>query len=313
MPTSSIVMFERSGVTEANGAVHRLEAADAGRGEGPDRARGDGVDPDAVRAEVGRQVADRRLEGGLGDPHDVVVGDDLLGAVVGERHHARAGVEERSRLPDERDEGVGRDVEGEGEAIARRVDEGALEVLPLGEGEGVDEDVEVAMGIAPAVEDPLDLLVRLDVARLDEGRPETLGERADPSVDEALDRREADRRALGVERLGDAPGDRVVVRHAEDEGLPAVEHAHRGGLLSSPSRGAGYRPADPGRRRPTLRTARSRVGRRSGQDPDGTFVRCTEASRGDIKGMRRSARRGTLPLLMSTIMSSVAAPPGGDR
>ena len=45
-------------------------------------------------------------------------------------------------------------------------------------------------------------------------------------LDQALDRREADLGALGVERLGDPPGDRVVVGDAEDERRLAVEQSH---------------------------------------------------------------------------------------
>ena len=43
---------------------------------------------------------------------------------------------------------------------------------------------------------------------------------------QALDRREADLGALGMERLGDPPGDRVIVGDAEDERRLAVEQSH---------------------------------------------------------------------------------------
>ncbi len=56
--------------------------------------------------------------------------------------------------------------------------------------------------------------------------PIELGERPDAPLDQALDRAEADRRARVVERLGDAPGDRMVVGHAEDQRPPAVEQSH---------------------------------------------------------------------------------------
>ena len=134
--------------------------------------------------------------------------------------------EQRPRRPRQRHERVGRHVQREREPVARGVDEAALQVLPLGEGEGVDEDVERVVRLAPAREDPLDLLVGLDVARLDEGRPDRLGQRPDALLDQALDRREADLGALGVERLGDPPGDRVVVGDAEDERRLAVEQSH---------------------------------------------------------------------------------------
>ena len=72
----------------------------------------------------------------------------------------------------------------------------------------------------------VDLLVGLDVARLDEGRPDGLGQGPHALLDQALDRREADLGALGVERLGDPPGDRVVVGDAEDERRLALEQSH---------------------------------------------------------------------------------------
>ena len=45
------------------------------------------------------------------------------------------------------------------EPLARRVDERALEVLAAREGEGVDEDVERVVGLAPALEDARDVIV----------------------------------------------------------------------------------------------------------------------------------------------------------
>src|SRR4051812_46840153 len=114
-------------------------------------------------------------------------------------------MEERPSLADEGNERIGRDIQGQGEPVPGGLDELALEVLALGEGEGVDEDVELAVLLAPALEHPPDLVVGLNVARFDEGGPETFGERADAPLDEALDRREADGRSFRVERLGDAP------------------------------------------------------------------------------------------------------------
>ena len=64
--------------------------------------------------------------------------------------------------------------------------------------------------------------------------PIDVGQRPDPPLDQALDRREAERRALVVQRLGDAPGDRVVVRDAEDQRLLAVEQAHRVSIVRTP-------------------------------------------------------------------------------
>ena len=74
-------------------AVELAEVADPARGQRPDRAGGDRVDPDALGPEVGGEVADRRLERRLGDAHHVVVGRDALGAEVGEGEDRAAAVE----------------------------------------------------------------------------------------------------------------------------------------------------------------------------------------------------------------------------
>src|SRR5690606_20410946 len=62
-----------------------LEAAHRRGGERLHGARADGVDADALRPEVRGEVAYARLEGGLGYPHHVVAGHDLLRAVVRQR------------------------------------------------------------------------------------------------------------------------------------------------------------------------------------------------------------------------------------
>ena len=207
-------------------AVHPLEPGDPGSGERPHRPGRDRVDPHPVRAEVGGEIADGRLEGGLGHAHHVVVGDDPLGPEVGQGDDRRSAPEQWSRLARECHQRVGGDVERQGEPVARRVEEAALEVLASRERQRVDEDVERVVRLGPACEHAGDLVVRAYVARLDEGRPDRLGQRPDALLDEALDRREADLGAFRVERLGDPPGDRVVVGDPEDERRLAVEQSH---------------------------------------------------------------------------------------
>ena len=62
----------------------------------------------------------------------------------------RPAPQERPGLAGQRDERVGRDVERQREALAGGVDEAALEILAPGEGEGVDEDVERLVRLAPS-------------------------------------------------------------------------------------------------------------------------------------------------------------------
>ena len=90
----------------------------------------------------------------------------------------------------------------------------------------------VAVDVVPALEDMVDLRVVLDVAGLHERGADGLGERPDPSLDERLDGAEADGGSLRVERLGDAPGDGVVVGDPEDERLLALEQPHPSASLT---------------------------------------------------------------------------------
>ncbi len=96
----------------------------------------------------------------------------------------------------------------------------------------MDEDVEVALLLVPAGHDRADIVVAGDVARLDERAAETVGERTDPALDQALHRREADDGTLVMERLRDPPGNGMVVRDAEHERLAPVEQSHARLLLS---------------------------------------------------------------------------------
>jgi hypothetical protein len=111
------------------------------------------------------------------------------------------------------------------EAVAAGVGEVAGQVFLLGVGDGVDEDVEIAFPGVPALEDAPDLVIVADVAGLHEMGADGSGQRPDASLDERRHRAEPDLGALVVERLGDAPGDRVVVGDAEHQRLLAREQA----------------------------------------------------------------------------------------
>ena len=180
----------------------------------------------AVRPEVGGEIPHGGLQGGLGHAHHVVVRHDLLGAVVRQGQDGGAPVKVRPGGARQSDERIRRDVERQREALAGRPDEAAFEILTAREGQGVDQDVQTVVGCRPALEDLRDLLVGLDVTGLDERRADRLGQRTDPPLDQALDRREADLGTLVVEGSRDPPGDRMVVGDAEDQRVAAVEQAH---------------------------------------------------------------------------------------
>ena len=130
--------------------------------------------------------------------------------------------------------------------------------------------------------------------------PIEVGQRPDALLDQALDRREADLGALGVERLGDAPGDRVVVGDAEDERRLAVEQSHP--ILRACRRRAAYHRRDDDRigSATALRGVRGLV-----LDADGVLVLQGAAAAGRGRGgPRRSSERG-IPFRVVTNFSQL--------
>ena len=90
---------------------------------------------------VSGEVAYGGFERGLGDAHDVVVGEDLFGAVVGEGEDGTAFGHERGGGAGDGDERVDADVVGDAEVLAGGQQEVVFECVG-GEADGVDEDVD---------------------------------------------------------------------------------------------------------------------------------------------------------------------------
>ena len=112
------------------------------------------------------------------------------------------------------------------EAVARRVGEAALEVLRGRERDGVHEHVEpAAEGVGRLREDPVEVVVRADVALGDELRVDLRRKVAHGLLDPLALERERELRAFRGEPLGDRPGDRALVGDAQHERLLAFEPA----------------------------------------------------------------------------------------
>ena len=76
-------------------------------------------------------------------------------------------------------------------------------------------------------EEAIDGGVVADVAFLDQLRIDALGQRSDAALQVGGGVGEAESRPFRMERLGDAPGDGALVRHADDERGLAVKQSHR--------------------------------------------------------------------------------------
>ena len=142
MPTSSIVTRAAQRRIVFVPFEDVAEIADAGGRQRLDRPGRDRVDADALLAEIFGHIAHARFERGFGDAHDVVVRHDFLGAVIGERQHAAAVRHHLLGALRDRGERVAGDVHRHREIVRRRVDVAALELLLVGERDGVDDEIE---------------------------------------------------------------------------------------------------------------------------------------------------------------------------
>ena len=95
-------------------------------------------------AEIGGEIAHAGFQRRLGHAHHVVVRHHPLGAEIGERQQAAAVRHQVPRALRHRGEGVAGDVQRLQEVVARGVDVLALQLLLVGEGDGMDHEIERA-------------------------------------------------------------------------------------------------------------------------------------------------------------------------
>ncbi len=136
---------------------------------------------------------------------------------------------EGRRLAGERGERVGGDVLGDAVALARGVHELAVELLAQREGHRVHDEVEPAEPFLDRRGERLEVLVLRDVAGQDERVAELRRELPHVLLEPLALVGHGQPRALAVRRLGDAPGDRALVRDPQDEAaLPVQQHEPSG-------------------------------------------------------------------------------------
>ena len=201
------------------------EIADAGGRERLDRAGRDRVDADVLLAQVLGEIAHARFERRLGHAHDVVVRHHLFRAVIGQRQQAAAVRHQLLGALGHGGERVAGDVHGHREIVGRGVDVAPLELLLVGEGDGVDDEIEVAPDRAELGEGGVER-GRLGHVAVDQGRR---AQRLDQGDDALLERLaligEGELGALAGQRLGDAPGDRAIIGDPHDEAALAGHDA----------------------------------------------------------------------------------------
>ena len=205
------------------------EVADAAGGEGFDGAGGDGVDADVFGAEGDGEVADGGFERGLGDAHDVVVGEDFFRAVVGQGQHGSAFGHEGRGAAGECDEGVDADIVGDAEVLARGEQEIFFEGVGGSKADGVDEDIDLRVGGGDLREERVDVLVAGDVA-LEGAADAGLAQVVEQFFGFALEafglvREDQGRSGLG-QLLSYAVGNAALICQAEDDGHLSLQIDH---------------------------------------------------------------------------------------
>ncbi|MNT05268.1 hypothetical protein D3C72_1398830 [compost metagenome] len=220
--------------------VQAAPARDPGQAKGAHRARRDGVDADVLRTQVARDVAGRGFQGGLGHAHGVVVGDDPLGPEVGQGDHRAAVGHQFRRALGHVDEAEGRDVHGQQEAVAGGVvDEGALQLVLVGEGHRVDDEVDRAELFFQLFEGLVHRGVVGDVGLDQQLGADAFGQGTHAALKAFAEVGEGQLGALGGQLRGDAPGDGTGVRDPHDQALLAL-HQVAGGHIPAFARRHGF-------------------------------------------------------------------------
>ena len=182
-----------------------------------DRARRDGVDADLLGAEIGGEIANRHLQRRLGDAHDVVVRNPFLAAVVGQRQQRAAVRHHLLGALSDGHERIAGDQHRLAEIVRRGVDVAAIELLLVGEGDGVHHEVERAPGLLRGREHGVDGRRIGHVAMAEHLRADLLRQRLDALLQRIALVGEGNVGALGAAGPGDAPGQRPVVGDPQDQ------------------------------------------------------------------------------------------------
>jgi hypothetical protein len=192
------------------------EIADAGRGQRLDRPRRNRIDANVLSAEIGRKIAHARLQRGFRNPHHVVMRHPFLGAIIGQRHDRAAVGQQLLGALGDRGQRVAADQHGPGKIVGGGFEIAAVELVLVGERDGVDHEVDLAPLLPEHFKHRVDGQGIGDVAMAEQDAVEFFGQRLDAFFQRVALPGQCYFRARRTAGLGDAPGDRAVVGNPED-------------------------------------------------------------------------------------------------
>ncbi len=200
-----------------------IEAIDAARGPRLDGARGDGVHPDPLGAEFRSHVAHRALERRLHRPHKVVVIDDPRRAIEGDREQRSAVRHQWLGQAGHAHEGMARHFHRLGKSGRAAIDHAAVQILARGEGDGMQDEVELVPALRQRAEDGLERAVLAQIAGQDVRAFEAFAQGPHMRFGLVVEVGDGEVGAGVAQGAGAAEGDGVLVGDADDETALAAQ------------------------------------------------------------------------------------------
>ena len=202
-------------------------------GERADRSGRDGVDADLLRTEIDGKVPNRSFQRRLRHAHHVVVRHRTQAAIISERNHGAAIRHQRCSALGRFGKRVAGDYHRADEILARGIGVTALQLVFVGEGDGVHEKIHRAPLFPDCFEHRIDRSNVLDVAGQYQRRAGLFGERFYAFGQRVTLIGESQLGAVRRQHLRNAPGNGMVVGNAHDQAaLPLHQTAARSDVLS---------------------------------------------------------------------------------
>ena len=193
------------------------EIADPRCRQGLDRPGGNCIDPDAVLAQILGHVLYRRLQCCLGNSHHIVMRHDLFRAVIGQRQKAAAFGHHRRSPATHAGKRINRDIHRHGKIGLGGVHIPAPQLCLVGKADRMDQKVDLAPFLGNPGEQSVNRRLVSHIT-LDHFRH---ADRGDQRIHPLFQRLALiGKRHFGPmfgQRLGNAPGNRFVVREPHDE------------------------------------------------------------------------------------------------
>ena len=205
------------------------EIADAACCQRLDRAGGDRVDAHLLWTKVHRQIFDAGFQRRFGDAHDIVMRDDLFGAIIAQRQQRAAVGHHRQGALGDGGEAVDADVHGQQEIIQRRIDIAAAQFVLVRKTDGVDEKVDCPPIGLERFEHRVDAGHFRDVAFVQPRDAKRFCQRPNAFFQCFSLIGKGDFTALRGDCFRDAPGEAAVIGDAHDQAALAT---HQSGHVS---------------------------------------------------------------------------------